>query len=313
APARTRTAAAASSSRDRTADSPARRCRCRQWPRDRAPREPGRAQRAPSDPPARTHPPRAATAGVAPGPSCGTSSPSASSPRPTLCRVYHNLTASQRPSGHYSDGLLVSDTILDALARDVAARGAHPFVVHEGRRVTYAELDRLSSRAARALAALGVARGERVTLTLGNPVEYLVTAFRILKAGAVLNPLNPARGAPELDYIDYHAQPRVVAADAAHAPALPRHARHGGRPHARRASEAERTSTRRVVLGLGSAPIRERVIERFGVAHVAECYGSTDAAVVTITPVGVPPRAGSCGPPVPGVEIRILDDGGHDL
>src|SRR5205814_8529281 len=78
---------------------------------------------------------------------------------------------------------LVSDTILDALARDVAARGAHPFVVHEGRRVTYAELDRLSSRAARALAALGVARGERVTLALGNSVEYLVTAFGILKAG----------------------------------------------------------------------------------------------------------------------------------
>src|SRR5207248_11602757 len=96
-----------------TADSPAPRCRCRQWPRDRAPRAPGRAQRGPSDPPARTHPPQAATAGVAPGPSCGTSSPSASSPRPTLCRVYHNLAASQRPSGHYSDGLLGPAARLD--------------------------------------------------------------------------------------------------------------------------------------------------------------------------------------------------------
>src|SRR5207244_13069014 len=82
---------------------------------------------------------------------------------------------------------------------------------------------------------------------------------------------------------------------------------------ARPPSEAERTSPLRVVLGLGSAPIRERVIERFGVAHVAECYGSTDAGVVRITPVGVPPRAGSCGPPVPRLEVRLLDHGGHAL
>jgi len=327
----------------------------------------------------------------------------------------------------------VPETILDVLARDVATRGGHPFIVHEDRRLTYAELDRLASGAAQTLAALGVARGERVTLALGNSVEYLVTAFGILKAGAVLNPLNPALGAAELDYIVDHAEPRVVVTDAAHVAAFRRHAcavvtpealsaagegapevtvgpddpalllytsgttgnpkgvlfthgssGQGGRHFlrtldiaaddtilavtplfhgnawgavqtalhaggtvafpaafhasefwplvhatgatvlytlgtilamllARPPSEAERTSPLRVVLGLGSAPIRERVIERFGVAHVAECYGSTDAGVVTITPVGVPPRAGSCGPPVPGVEIRILDDGGHDL
>ena len=82
----------------------------------------------------------------------------------------------------------MGDTILDVLARDVAARGGHPFILHEDRRVTYAELDRLASGAAHALAALGVEAGERVTLALGNSVEYLVAAFGILKAGAVLNP-----------------------------------------------------------------------------------------------------------------------------
>ena len=40
--------------------------------------------------------------------------------------------------------------------------------------------------------------------------------------------------------------------------------------------------------------------ERFGVQDVLECFGSTDAGVVTIEPRGVPPRPGSCGPPVPG-------------
>ena len=328
----------------------------------------------------------------------------------------------------------MGDTILDVLARDVAARGGHPFILHQDRRVTYAELDRLASGAAHALAALGVEAGERVTLALGNSVEYLVAAFGILKAGAVLNPVNPALGAAELDYIVGHAEPRVVVTAAAHVetfrglghscrvvtpdalsaagagpavrvgaddPALllytsgttgnPKgvlfthgNSGQGGRRFlgtlgitaddtilavtplfhgnawgavqtalhaggtvafppafhasafwplvretgatvlytlrtilamllARPPSELERTSRLRVILGLGSAPIRERVMARFGVADVAECYGSTDAGVVTITPVGVPPRVGSCGPPVSGVEIRIVDDDGHDL
>src|SRR6185295_16405868 len=73
-------------------------------------------------------------------------------------------------------------------------------------------------------------------------------------------------------------------------------------------ADEERTSRLRVILGLGAAPIREEVIRRFGVAHVAECFGSTDAGVVTITPLRTPWRAGSCGPAVPGVTLRILDD-----
>ncbi len=78
-------------------------------------------------------------------------------------------------------------------------------------------------------------------------------------------------------------------------------------------TDAERNNRLRVILGLGSAPIRDQVIARFGVEHVAECFGSTDAGVVTITPLGCAPREGSAGPPVPGVEIVIRDDAGTAL
>jgi acyl-CoA synthetase (AMP-forming)/AMP-acid ligase II len=317
--------------------------------------------------------------------------------------------------------------LLAALARDVAERGDHPFVLHAGRRVTYRELDALANRAAHSLRALGVEKGDRVTLALGNSVEYLVAAFGILKAGAVLNPVNPALGTREIGYILAHAEPKVVVSDA---PAFPgaisparlaaagpdtaprvtlgpddastllytsgttgdpkgvlfthastgiggRHfidalglgpddvilavtplfhgnawgavqtALHAGAsvafPTAFHASEfwplvhetgatviytlgtilamlltrppsdLERTSRLRVILGLGAAPIRDEVMRRFGVRHVAECFGSTDAGVVTITPVGTPWRAGSCGPAVPGVALRILDDAGNAL
>src|SRR5262247_1644993 len=104
--------------------------------------------------------------------------------------------------------------LLAALARDVAERGDHPFVLHAGRRVTYRELDALANRAAHALRALGVEKGDRVTLALGNSVEYLVAAFGILKAGAVLNPVNPALGAREIGYILAHAEPKVIVSEA---------------------------------------------------------------------------------------------------
>ena len=335
-------------------------------------------------------------------------------------------------------------SLLDALARGVRDRGDHPFLVHEGARVSYRDVDARANRVAHALRGLGVERGERVTLALGNSVEYVVVALGVLKAGGVLHPVNPGLGAKELGYILRHAEPRVVVSEVERAASLPlpgttrlatlgrfsgaasleelaaacpatppdvtlgpddpstllytsgttgdpkgvlfthgrtgvggRHfiealglgaddvilavtplfhgnawgavqtALHAGGTvafpktfhasafwplvHATGATvvftlgtilamllsrppdDDERTSRLRVILGLGSAPIREEVMRRFGVRHVAECFGSTDAGVVTITPVGAAWRPGSCGPPVPGVQLRIVDEQGRPL
>jgi acyl-CoA synthetase (AMP-forming)/AMP-acid ligase II len=38
-------------------------------------------------------------------------------------------------------------------------------------------------------------KGDRVTLALGNSVDYVVAAIGVLKSGAILNPVNPALGA----------------------------------------------------------------------------------------------------------------------
>ncbi len=324
--------------------------------------------------------------------------------------------------------------ILDVLARHVATRGTHPFLRHEGRSVSYAEFDRLANRAAHALIGLGVERGDRVTLACSNSLDYVVAAFGVLKAGGMLNPVNPGLGAAELRYVLGHAEPRVVVTDETSDAVLAglgvRTVRAGGLaaigddtppdvvlgsedcstllytsgttgqpkgvvfthgrsgtsgPHfiaalglvpddvilavtplfhgnawgavvtalhagataafpqafhasafwplveetgatvlftlgtvlamllTREPSALERTHRLRVILGLGSAPIRPRVRERFGVEDVLECFGSTDAGVVTIEPRGVPPRPGSCGPPVQGVQVRTVDDAGAPL
>jgi carnitine-CoA ligase len=340
--------------------------------------------------------------------------------------------------------------ILDVLARNVAERGDRAYIKHAGWQVTYAEFDRLTNRAAHALRVLGVEKGDRVTLALGNSVEYVVAAFGAMKAGAVLNPVNPGLGAEELGYILGHAEPLVIITDGdslAHVlspklalPAGTQVAVFGGgaigaldlddrlrrssedppsvqltagdpstllytsgttgKPkgvlfthgrtgtsgpqfiealhltpddtilavtplfhgnawgsvvtalhagscvafpkafHAsefwplvhevkatvlytlgtilamlltREPSELERHNPLRVILGLGSAPIRDQIIRRFGVIDVAECFGATDAGVVTITPLGATPRPGSCGPPVKGVKLRIVADDGRTL
>ena len=61
----------------------------------------------------------------------------------------------------------------------------------KARRLSYAELDRLSDRFASALAGFGVQRGDRVALVLPNCPQFLIAEFGAWKAGATVLPLNP--------------------------------------------------------------------------------------------------------------------------
>lgn len=341
------------------------------------------------------------------------------------------------------------ELITEVLARQARDQGEKAFLVFEGRRVSYREFDAQTSRMAHVLLDLGLQRGERVTLAMGNSIEYAVAAFGVLKAGGVLHPVNPLLGKEELAYLLGHSQPQLLIVDPTSAvlfseltrrlPSPVRVATFGPAketldlvPLLARALESpppvqltpedpstllytsgttgapkgvlfrhrstgaagrhflqalrigaedvilavtplfhgnawgalvtalqaggtfafvrqfsasqfwtlacaveasvlytlgtilaillqqppsaeERAHRLRVILGLGSAPIREAVKQRFGVAHIVECFGSTDAGVVTIEPLDTPPRAGSCGPAVPGVEIRIVDEHGQTL
>src|SRR5262249_22063726 len=60
----------------------------------------------------------------------------------------------------------------------------------EGTKLTFAELDAAVTRAARALMALGVARGDRIALWAPNTWEWVVAALGVHAAGAVLVPIN---------------------------------------------------------------------------------------------------------------------------
>jgi long-chain acyl-CoA synthetase len=83
------------------------------------------------------------------------------------------------------------------------SRNAHPDkpLCHiADQNFSYAEVDKISGRIAASLRNLGVHRGDKVAVQLPNLPHFLFAYFGILKAGAVMVPLNPLMRAPEIRY-----------------------------------------------------------------------------------------------------------------
>ncbi|CDM29274.1 hypothetical protein DTO013E5_5965 [Penicillium roqueforti] len=89
---------------------------------------------------------------------------------------------------------LIESTVGDHFAKIVAECGDRTAVIsrHQKDRATYASLDTRSNALARGLESLGVVKGERVGVMLGNSIEYAVATYALFKLGAVLVPLNPS-------------------------------------------------------------------------------------------------------------------------
>src|SRR4051794_14442708 len=101
-----------------------------------------------------------------------------------------------------SDVPLLEETIGTTLRRTTERFPDREALVvsHQGYRASYAELWQQVDRAARALLAHGVAKGDRVGLWAPNRHEWVVTQLATARAGAILVTLNPAYTAPELEY-----------------------------------------------------------------------------------------------------------------
>ena len=94
-----------------------------------------------------------------------------------------------------------------ALYADVEA------VITSGERLTFAELDRISDRLARALAACGIGKGDRVGIAMRNCPAWIVSHMAIVKAGAVATLLNGWWQPDELEHALQLTEPKLVLAD----------------------------------------------------------------------------------------------------
>ncbi|MBY8870367.1 long-chain fatty acid--CoA ligase [Micromonospora sp. PLK6-60] len=86
------------------------------------------------------------------------------------------------------------------LTRTADRHPGRPALRLADRTVTYAELDEASARFAGYLRARGVQPGDRVALMLPNVPEFATVYYGILRAGAVVVPMNPLLRPREVDY-----------------------------------------------------------------------------------------------------------------
>ena len=103
-----------------------------------------------------------------------------------------------------------SVTVDGLLDRAAAEWGELTAVVDGTRRTTYRELAALCRGVAGGLAALGVAKGDRVAIWMPNRLEWVTAFFGAVSAGAVVVPLNTALSPAEALYQLAHSGASVL-------------------------------------------------------------------------------------------------------
>lgn len=86
----------------------------------------------------------------------------------------------------------------------------HVAITFLNRSTTYTELDSLVDCAASGLVDAGIRKGDRVALILGNCPEFVIAYYGILRAGAVVVPINPVYTSGEISYILSNSQAKAV-------------------------------------------------------------------------------------------------------
>jgi len=86
------------------------------------------------------------------------------------------------------------------LDESAARQPANPCSNFFGKRLTYRQIKELSDLFAASIGSLGIRKGDRVILLLPNSPQFLIVYYGLLKAGAVVVPLNPLSTERELEF-----------------------------------------------------------------------------------------------------------------
>jgi long-chain acyl-CoA synthetase len=104
-------------------------------------------------------------------------------------------------------------SLADLVRHHGAELGMSPALNADGRVISYAELERVSTRIANGLREYRVQAGSRVAYLGRNSAEYFAVTAACSKLGAVMVPLNWRLAHPELTAILVDAEPRAIVVD----------------------------------------------------------------------------------------------------
>ncbi len=114
-------------------------------------------------------------------------------------------------SGMRKRAVAPASQTLGGVLKEIAERTPRqPAILYRGETLSYSELYGEAVRAAKALLALGVRRGDRVGALLGNQPEWLIMCFGAALIGAVFAPMNTWYKPPELAWAIRHASLRAL-------------------------------------------------------------------------------------------------------
>lgn len=92
-------------------------------------------------------------------------------------------------------------TLVDYLEDTANGSADSPAYIWQDQSFTYSSLADDINQAAGVLESLGIQKGDRVALLLGNSPEFVISYYSILRIGAAVVPMNPMYTASELEFI----------------------------------------------------------------------------------------------------------------
>lgn len=105
------------------------------------------------------------------------------------------------PAGEPRHLTLPEGTLYDALTRAAEARPDHPATAFYGGILSYGELRaQVDAMAGYLRNFCGVQRGDRVLIALQNSPQYVIAYYAVMRADAVVVPVNPMNKTAEVDY-----------------------------------------------------------------------------------------------------------------
>jgi fatty-acyl-CoA synthase len=117
------------------------------------------------------------------------------------------------PEGQPKTLAVPPTTVYDNLAAVAARDPAHTAIDYYGARLSYAELKRqVDALAATLQQAMGVGRGDRVLLYMQNCPQFVIAYYAILRADAVVVPVNPMNRTEELRHYVSDSGARIAIA-----------------------------------------------------------------------------------------------------